>query len=319
MNAILLETGFLQRLRAGAGLWDRVGWIYGTSAGALAGTMAATDRLDELEEFLIGLATGRGVPPARALAAAAHGLARLHAPRDDRGACGSARGACARAGHRTDRAGRLRHRGRRPSTWKATSTPSSASTRHVARRPRRWEPQWWRRRRSARSSCRSASVRRSAPTAAGCATSRSRTPTTTLRCGEIVAFRHVSRHPRPRGENLARFRRRLEPFRAVPPGAGADGRAAGVGGAARPGRAGPPPGDARPADARGDRAGTPLSRSARPPRRTSPCRSSRRYATTSSSSRAVTQRRGGDARLHARSQIASPPRGSRSGTTGGCH
>ena len=55
MNGILLELGFLQRLRAERSLWERVGWIYGTSAGALAGTMAAMDRLDELERFLMGL------------------------------------------------------------------------------------------------------------------------------------------------------------------------------------------------------------------------------------------------------------------------
>jgi predicted acylesterase/phospholipase RssA len=54
MNGILLELGFLQRLRAGE-LWPRVGWIFGTSAGALSGTMAALDRLDELERFLLGL------------------------------------------------------------------------------------------------------------------------------------------------------------------------------------------------------------------------------------------------------------------------
>jgi predicted acylesterase/phospholipase RssA len=34
---------------------------------------------------------------------------------------------------------------------------------------------------------------------------------------QIVGFRYVSRHPRPTGENLARLRRRLERFRAVPP------------------------------------------------------------------------------------------------------
>ncbi|MGZ8782755.1 MAG: patatin-like phospholipase family protein [Gaiellaceae bacterium] len=54
MNGVLLELGFLQRLRQSA-LWPRVGWIYGTSAGALAGTMAALDRLDALEEFVLGL------------------------------------------------------------------------------------------------------------------------------------------------------------------------------------------------------------------------------------------------------------------------
>lgn len=54
MNSVLLEIGFLKRLRESS-LWPRVGWIYGTSAGALTGTMAALDRLDELEEFALGL------------------------------------------------------------------------------------------------------------------------------------------------------------------------------------------------------------------------------------------------------------------------
>jgi predicted acylesterase/phospholipase RssA len=54
MNGVLMELGFLLRLRMSP-LWERVGWIYGTSAGALAGTMAALDRLDALERFLIDL------------------------------------------------------------------------------------------------------------------------------------------------------------------------------------------------------------------------------------------------------------------------
>jgi predicted acylesterase/phospholipase RssA len=54
MNGVLMELGFLRRLRESA-LWPRVGWIFGTSAGALAGSMAAVDRLDDLEEFLLGL------------------------------------------------------------------------------------------------------------------------------------------------------------------------------------------------------------------------------------------------------------------------
>ena len=54
INGILLELGFLKRLREDA-LWSRVGWIYGTSAGALSGAMAALDRLGELEEFLLEL------------------------------------------------------------------------------------------------------------------------------------------------------------------------------------------------------------------------------------------------------------------------
>src|SRR5579862_1773963 len=49
-----MELGFLKRLRESA-LWPRVGWIYGTSAGALCGTMAALDRLDDLERFMLAL------------------------------------------------------------------------------------------------------------------------------------------------------------------------------------------------------------------------------------------------------------------------
>ena len=54
INGVLMEAGFLKRL-AESELWPRVGWIFGTSAGALAGVMAAVDRIDELEEFLIEL------------------------------------------------------------------------------------------------------------------------------------------------------------------------------------------------------------------------------------------------------------------------
>ena len=54
MNGVLLELGFLRRLREDP-LWERVGFIYGTSAGALTGTMAALDRLDDLERFLMAL------------------------------------------------------------------------------------------------------------------------------------------------------------------------------------------------------------------------------------------------------------------------
>src|ERR1700747_1474235 len=54
VNGVLLELGFLQRLQAST-LWPRVGWIYGTSSGALSGTMAALGRLDELEDFMLRL------------------------------------------------------------------------------------------------------------------------------------------------------------------------------------------------------------------------------------------------------------------------
>lgn len=54
VNGVLMELGFLRRVRETA-LWPRVGWIFGTSAGALAGCMAALDRLDDLESFLLAL------------------------------------------------------------------------------------------------------------------------------------------------------------------------------------------------------------------------------------------------------------------------
>jgi predicted acylesterase/phospholipase RssA len=54
MNGVLMELGFLRRVRASP-LWPRVGWIFGTSAGALSGTLAAVDRLDDLEAFLLAL------------------------------------------------------------------------------------------------------------------------------------------------------------------------------------------------------------------------------------------------------------------------
>src|SRR5438067_9695851 len=54
VNGVLMELGFLKRLRE-SDLWPRVGWIYGTSSGALSGTMAALDRLGELEDFMLRL------------------------------------------------------------------------------------------------------------------------------------------------------------------------------------------------------------------------------------------------------------------------
>jgi predicted acylesterase/phospholipase RssA len=64
INGVLLELGFLKRLRE-SGLWERLGWIYGTSAGALSGTMAALDRLDDLEAFVLGLQPGEVFRPRR--------------------------------------------------------------------------------------------------------------------------------------------------------------------------------------------------------------------------------------------------------------
>jgi predicted acylesterase/phospholipase RssA len=64
INGILLELGFLKRLRE-TPFWARVGWIYGTSAGALSGTMAALDRLEDLERFLVHLQADEVFRPRR--------------------------------------------------------------------------------------------------------------------------------------------------------------------------------------------------------------------------------------------------------------
>ena len=54
VNGLLMELGFLKRLRE-TELWPRIGWIYGTSSGAVSGVMAALDRLDDLEDFMLQL------------------------------------------------------------------------------------------------------------------------------------------------------------------------------------------------------------------------------------------------------------------------
>ena len=64
INGILLELGFLKRLSEDP-VWPRVGWIYGTSAGALSGAMAALDRLDDLEDFLLALRPEEAFRPRR--------------------------------------------------------------------------------------------------------------------------------------------------------------------------------------------------------------------------------------------------------------
>lgn len=65
MNGTLMETGFLQALRADHEVWSRIGWIFGTSAGALAGSMAVLDRLDDLERFLLDLRPEESFRPHR--------------------------------------------------------------------------------------------------------------------------------------------------------------------------------------------------------------------------------------------------------------
>ena len=106
VNGVLMELGFLQAAARDATLWPRIGWIYGTSSGALAGTMAALDRLDDLEDV-----------HARAAAGGAHS--------------GRTRSGGCRCSARTTTACR-----RRSASGSATSRRSRASSRR--RRSRSW-------------------------------------------------------------------------------------------------------------------------------------------------------------------------------------
>jgi predicted acylesterase/phospholipase RssA len=54
VNGVMMELGFLKRLRESV-LWPRIAAIFGTSSGALSGSLAALDRLDDLEAFLMEL------------------------------------------------------------------------------------------------------------------------------------------------------------------------------------------------------------------------------------------------------------------------
>ena len=64
INGVLMELGFLERLRESV-LWPRVSVIFGTSSGALSGAMAALDRLDELEAFMLALQPDQTFRPHR--------------------------------------------------------------------------------------------------------------------------------------------------------------------------------------------------------------------------------------------------------------
>jgi predicted acylesterase/phospholipase RssA len=64
VNGVLMEVGFLKRLKASP-LWPRIAVIFGTSSGALTGVMAALDRLEHLEGFMLGLQPGDTFRPHR--------------------------------------------------------------------------------------------------------------------------------------------------------------------------------------------------------------------------------------------------------------
>jgi predicted acylesterase/phospholipase RssA len=214
MNATLLETGFLQQLRADS-LWERVGWIYGTSAGALAGTMAAVDRLDDLERFVLDLRPDEAFRPNRLWQLPLTGLhdytlpatiAERVTPLDELGAALAASPlelvVCVTELEPFD-GGADDHGFER--MYSSRTTPPAQMVEAVLA--------------SAAISALVLPVRIGEAIATDGGWVRNFPlghAYDNADVGAIVAYRHVSRYPPVSGENLARMRRRLEPFRAVP-------------------------------------------------------------------------------------------------------
>jgi predicted acylesterase/phospholipase RssA len=214
MNGLLLELGFLRRLREDE-LWKRVGWIYGTSAGALSGVMAAIDRLDDLEEFVTELRPEETFRPNRLWQLPLTGLhdyalpdtiaARL-APVEEL-AAEAARSAIELVVCVTDVSdGDVDERHAYERIYSSRTTPPESMARAVLASaaisalvlPLRVEDVigtdgGWVRNFPLGHAYDNRDVR------------------------EIVGFRYVSRNPPSSPENLLRLRRRLERFRAVPP------------------------------------------------------------------------------------------------------
>ena len=214
MNGLLMELGFLRRLREDP-LWERLGWVYGTSAGALSGLMAVRDRLDELEEFVLELQPDETFRPNRLWQLPFTGLHDYALPdtiaerlvpietlAEEAAASPVELVVCV-----TDvRDGDLDERHAYERTYSTRSTPPEVMAQAVLASaaisalvlPLRVEDVigtdgGWVRNFPLGHAYDNPAVR------------------------EIIGFRYVPRAPRSSPENLQRLRRRLEPFRAVPP------------------------------------------------------------------------------------------------------
>jgi predicted acylesterase/phospholipase RssA len=215
MNAVLLELGFLKRLRESP-LWPRIGWIYGTSAGALTGVMAALDRVDDLEEFCLSLQPDETFRPHRLWQLPFAGLHDYALP--------------ATISERIEPAEHL-VAALHESPVELFVCVTDVTTTEDSEADHAFERVY--------SSRTSDPLEMGAAVLASAAISALVLP---VRVGEvigtdggwvrnfplghaydnpavheIVGLRYISRHPKVGGENLSRLRRRLEPFRAVPP------------------------------------------------------------------------------------------------------
>lgn len=215
MNGILLELGFLKRLRESP-LWARVGWIYGTSAGALAGALAALDRVDDLEAFCMELQPDETFRPHRLWQLPFEGLHDYTLPET----------IAARVEPAESLAEKLRE-----APVELVVCVTDVTNTEDGDADHAFERVY--------------SSRTTPPDVMGQALIASAAISALvlpLRVGEVIGtdggwvrnfplghavenpdvseiagFRYVSNHQRSQGDNLARLRRRLEPFRAVPP------------------------------------------------------------------------------------------------------
>jgi len=214
MNGLLMELGFLRRLRQDP-RWERVGWVYGTSAGALSGVMAVRDRLDELEEFVLELRPAETFRPNRLWQTPFSGLhdyalpetiAERVAPIDElaRELATTPIELVVTVTDVTD--GELDEHHAYERLYSSRTTPPELMARAVLA-----------------SAAISALV---LPLRVGNVIGTDGGWVRNFPLGhaydnadvrEIVGFRYISRTTRGSGENLARLRKRLEPFRAVPP------------------------------------------------------------------------------------------------------
>jgi predicted acylesterase/phospholipase RssA len=215
MNGLLLELGFLKRVREDP-LWDRVGWVYGTSAGALSGVMAALDKLDELERFVLELRPEETFRPNRLWQTPFSGLHDYALPETI--------------------AGRLAPIDELAQGLATTPIELVVTVTDVTDGGEPDEYHAYERVYSSRETPTDLMARAILASAAISAL------VLPLRVGEVIGtdggwvrnfplghaydnpdvrailgFRYISRTTRGSGENLARLRKRLEPFRAVPP------------------------------------------------------------------------------------------------------
>ena len=214
VNGALMQLGFLRRLRE-TPLWERTGWVFGTSAGALAGTMAVLDRLDDLETFLLELRPHDVFRPNRLWRLPLLGLHEYALPDT----------IARRVGDLTAVAEELSHADRELVVFASDLTETERASEHnfeLSYSSRETPPEIM-----AQAILASAAIPTLVlPVRVGDRIATDGAWTRNFPLGYaydrpevqmIVAFRYVARYPPPDAAALRRLKERLRPFRRVPP------------------------------------------------------------------------------------------------------